>query len=73
MKTDVEYVHQAMQLIREHANEDYNLSRDRNEELTALAVGIAFVADKLGATSPVTKESVVAAYLLGRMDGMNGA
>ena len=38
-----------------------------------LAVGIAFVADKLGAVSPVTKESVVAAYLLGRMDGMNGA
>ncbi len=72
MLTTKEYVETAMRVIEDHANEDYDLCVPRNEELTALAFGIVFAIDNLGPITAVTKECIVAAYLMGRADALNG-
>lgn len=58
----------ARQLIEQHANEDYNLSEARNKELTALTVAV--VTGAFMGSNAMSKEIVVAAYLLGRADGL---
>jgi hypothetical protein len=63
-----EYLEIGMKVMRDHANEDYNTCYARNNELTGLAMCIGFASETFGPLTMVTKESIVAAYLLGRAD-----
>ena len=57
-----------MQVIHDQGNEDYNFCLPRNEELSGLAIGVTMT------NHPTfTKEAIVAAYLLGRADGLAAA
>jgi len=61
-------------IIASTNNQDYDQCRERNDDLTVLAKGVATVFADMGLTpssATVLKEAIVSAYLLGRRDAVS--